>query len=157
MIAAVLDCVVYVQAALSRRGPAFACLQLADAEYVKLYLSPDILDEIRRALGFPSLRRKYTRITDETVSQFLDHLERISVITENPPTVFSLSRDSKDEPYLDLAIDTSAPFIVSRDRDLLDLMQDKGFREAYPGITILDPVAFLKHVRAEVAKELGHP
>jgi predicted nucleic acid-binding protein len=57
MIAAVLDCVICVQAALSRRGPAFACLQLAEAEYVTLYMSPDILDEIRRALSSLSLRR----------------------------------------------------------------------------------------------------
>jgi len=34
MIAAVFDCVVFVHAVLSRKGPAFACLQLAEAEHV---------------------------------------------------------------------------------------------------------------------------
>lgn len=156
-IPAVFDGVVYVQAVLSRRGPAFACLQLAEAEYVTLYLSADILDEIKRALGYPALRRRYPSITDETVSQFLEHLEKISVITPNPPAVFSLPRDPKDEPYVNLAVETSARFIVSRDADLLDLMKDESFRKAYPGIIILDPVAFLKHVRAALAKELGYP
>jgi putative PIN family toxin of toxin-antitoxin system len=157
MISAVFDCVVYVQAALSRKGPAFACLQLAEAEYVTLYVSDQILDEIRRALSYPSLRQRYTRITDETVSQFLEHLEKISVITQNPATVFSLRRDPKDEPYINLAVETAATFIVSRDADLLDLMKNEQFRKTYLGITILDPVAFLRHVRAQVAKELGYP
>jgi predicted nucleic acid-binding protein len=85
MIAAAFDCMVYVQAVLSRKGPAFACLQLAEAEHVTLYLSPEISDEIKRALGYPSLRRKYPTITDERVSQFLEHLEKISVIAQNPP------------------------------------------------------------------------
>jgi putative PIN family toxin of toxin-antitoxin system len=157
MIAAVFDCVVHVQAALSRKGPAFACLQLAEAEFITLYLSPDILDEVGRALGYPALRQKYPKITDETVSHFLEHLEKISVITENPPAAFPLRRDPKDEPYVNLAIETSAPFIVSRDADLLDLMKDEAFRKAYPAITIVDPVAFLKHVRREVARKLGYP
>jgi putative PIN family toxin of toxin-antitoxin system len=156
MIGAVFDCVVYVQAALSRNGPAFACLQFAEAESVTLFLSPDILDEIKRALGYFALRQKYTNITDQTVVRFLQHLEKIAVITQNPPALFSLRRDPKDEPYVNLAIETSAPFIVSRDADLLDLMKDKWFRKTYPGITVLDPVAFLKHVRAVVANELGY-
>jgi putative PIN family toxin of toxin-antitoxin system len=122
-----------------------------------LYLSPEISDEIKRALGYPSLRRKYPTITDERVSKFLEHLEKISVIAQNPPEVFSLRRDPKDEPYVNLAIETAAPFIVSRDADLLDLIKDESSRRMYPSIIILDPVAFLKHVRAKVAKELGYP
>lgn len=157
MISAVFDCVVYVQAVLSRKGPAFACLQLAEAEYVTLYVSPEILDEVTGILGQPALRAKYTSITDESVSDFLERVERIAVITQNPKPVFLLRRDPKDEPYVNLAIETIASFIVSRDADLLDLMKDEKFRMAYPGISVLDPVAFLKHARAQIAKELGYP
>ena len=71
------------------------------------------------------------------------------------PAVYRLHRDPDDEPIVNLAIATQAAFLVSRDQDLLDLMNDEEFRKAYPDLTILDPVAFLKHVRAEVAKELG--
>ena len=35
-------------------------------------------------------------------------------------------------------------------------MKDDAFRQAYPGLTIMHPVAFLAHVRTEVAKELGY-
>ena len=83
MIAAVFDCVIYVQAILSRKGPAFACLQLAEAELLTLYLSAEILDEVKRSLVQSSLRRKFTKITDESVSQFLGHLEKIAIITQN--------------------------------------------------------------------------
>jgi predicted nucleic acid-binding protein len=120
MIAAVFDCVVYVQALLSRKGPAFACLSLAEAEHVTLYVSTEILDEIERALSHERLRRKYTTT------------------------------------YVNLAIDRSARFVVTRDADLLDLMRDEHFQKSHPGITILDPVAFLRHVRTEVAKALGY-
>jgi predicted nucleic acid-binding protein len=64
--------------------------------------------------------------------------------------------ERKDEPYLNLAIEWAAPFLVSRDADLLDLMKDESFRKTYSGITLLDAVAFLKHVRPEVAKDLGY-
>lgn len=155
MIAAVFDCSVYVQAVLSRKGPAFACLQLAEAEHVTLYFSPEIIAEIRRTLDKPFLRTKFPKITDERVSQFLELLEKIAVIAQDPPPVFSLRRDPKDEPYVNLAIDTAASFIVSWDADLLDLMKDEGFRQSYPRIAVFDPVVFLRQVRAQVAKELG--
>jgi putative PIN family toxin of toxin-antitoxin system len=157
MIAAVFDCVVYVQAVLSRRGPAFACLQLAEEEHVTLYISPEILDEIRRSLGKPDLRRRVPEITDARVAQFLERLEKVATVTQNPPAVFSLPRDPKDEPYVNLAIEHATRFIVSRDPDLLDLMKDETFRKTYPAISILDPVAFLRHVRTEVGRELGYP
>jgi putative PIN family toxin of toxin-antitoxin system len=156
MITAVFDCVIYVQAALSRKGPAFACLGLAEEEHVTLYLSPDILDEVNRSLAQPTLRRKYTQLTDERVAKFLALLETVSIIRQNPPAVFSHPRDPKDERYVNLAVDASARFLVSRDRDLLDLMQDEPFRKRFPDVTILEPVAFLNLVRTEVARELGY-
>ena len=36
-------------------------------------------------------------------------------------------------------------YLVSRDLDLLDLMKDETFRALYPGLLILEPVAFLRH------------
>ena len=60
----------------------------------------------------------------------------------------TLPRDPKDEPYLNLAIVAVANYLVSRDKDLLDLMQDQSFREHYSDLIILDPVAFLKVIAA---------
>ena len=81
----------------------------------------------------------------------------VSDRSETPDHTPAPRRDPKDEPYVNLAIERAARFIVSRDADLLDLMEDEMFRKRYPGITVLDPVAFLTEVRTEVARELGYP
>lgn len=53
------------------------------------------------------------------------------------------SRDPKDDPYLCCAIAASAEFIISRDRDLLDL--GKPF-----GVEIVTPRAFLSRLKARL-------
>ena len=60
------------------------------------------------------------------------------------PSLFSLPRDPDDEPYLNLAIAAGADYLVTWDKDLLDLMQDASFRAQYPRLTILNPVALLQ-------------
>jgi hypothetical protein len=40
MIAAVFDCVAYVQAVLSRQGPAYACLTLAEQKQFSRFVRP---------------------------------------------------------------------------------------------------------------------
>jgi predicted nucleic acid-binding protein len=53
-----------------------------------------------------------------------------------------------NEPYLNLAIEANAVFLVSRNNDLLDLMtgytdECKDFRRRFRRLKILDPVEFL--------------
>jgi predicted nucleic acid-binding protein len=67
------------------------------------------------------------------------------------PKVFTLARNPKDEPYIDLAAATQARSLVSRDKDLLDLMGDDAFRQQFPGLTVIDPVALLRELA------LAHP
>jgi predicted nucleic acid-binding protein len=55
-----------------------------------------------------------------------------------------MSRDPKDEPYLNLALATGANHLVTRDKDLLDLMHDETFRAQHPGLQIIDPPALLR-------------
>jgi putative PIN family toxin of toxin-antitoxin system len=131
-------------------------LGLAEAKHVRLYVSSEILEEVNRSLDRPSLRRRVSKITDERVEKFLERVGNVGTLLPNPSPVFSLKRDPKDEPYLNLAIAAGASFVVSRDKDLLDLMKDDQFRQTYPDITIIDPVAFLAHVRGELADQLGH-
>lgn len=52
-------------------------------------------------------------------------------------------------PLSDLAL------LVSRDKDLLDLMKDDVFRKAYPNLAIVDPLSFLADVRVELANDPG--
>jgi putative PIN family toxin of toxin-antitoxin system len=156
MIAAVFDCAVYIQAALSSRGPGFACLSLAEEKQIVLHCCPYILDELKRTLERPSLRRKYASLTDARVEKFLERMANVITINADPAKKHSLSRDPTDEPYLDLTSATAASFLVSRDKDLLSLMGDESFRNANPGLSITDPAAFLALARATITKEQGH-
>ena len=52
-------------------------------------------------------------------------------------------RDPKDEPILNLAIQEQADFIVTRDKDLLDLDYSRDFRLLYPYLRVVDPLTFV--------------
>ncbi|MFO0969261.1 MAG: putative toxin-antitoxin system toxin component, PIN family [Gemmataceae bacterium] len=155
MISAVFDTTTLLQAATSRNGPAAACLAFVDSGQVSLPVSALTLDEIRDVLQRPAIRKAFPKLSDENIRDFLDHLVEKGRMVDDVPAVYHFPRDPADEPYINLAICTSASYIVSRDNDLLDLMNDLAFRKAHPGIQILDPVAFLKVVRAEARRSTG--
>src|SRR5262249_47349626 len=90
------------------------------------------------------IRAKNPRVTDETVRETLDLLDRMARMVSDVPSLFSLPRDPDDEPYLNLAITADAGYLVTWDKDLLDLVQDAGFCAQYPRLTILNPVALLQ-------------
>ena len=135
---------VFLQGAGSPTGPARACLSLVDDDRVTLFVSDQILAEVRDVLTRPKTQSRFPLLTPVWVDEFSRDMERKSVVLANVPSAYSLPRDPKDEPYLNLAIAANATFLVSRDLDLLDLMQDATFRQQFPSLTILDPVAFLQ-------------
>ena len=68
------------------------------------------------------------------------------------PKNFSYPGDPDDEPYINLAITADADFIVTRDKDLLDLMTSytddgKEFRQRFRPLKIIEPLESLKIVR----------
>jgi predicted nucleic acid-binding protein len=81
------------------------------------------------------------------VDVFLEDLANNATTLFTVPKVFSLARDPKDEPYIDLAAALQARYLVSRDKDLLDLMGDDTFRQQFPGVTVIDPVALLRELK----------
>jgi putative PIN family toxin of toxin-antitoxin system len=148
MIAAVFDCMIFLQAATSDQGPAFACLSFVESNVVRRYLSPAILAEVRDVLTRPKILAKFPHLTPERVDLFLQKLASISIVTADVPDAGVALRDPDDLPYLSLALATNAGYVVSRDRDLLDLMTDHAFVGRFPQLQIVDPVAFLILVRA---------
>lgn len=135
---------VFLQGAGRPAGPACDCLSLVDDERVTLFLSAEILAEVRDVLTRPNTQRRFPLLTAESVDEFSRDVEGKSIVLANVPDAYSLPRDPKDERYLNVAIASNAEFLVSRDLDLLDLMKDTTFRQQFPCLTILDPVAFLK-------------
>jgi predicted nucleic acid-binding protein len=74
----------------------------------------------------------------------------------NPPPYVGYPRDPDDEMVINLAIHVDAEYVVTRDKDLLVLMDEtrpegRFFRKRFPGIAILDPVAFLQALREKPA------
>ena len=118
---AVLDCVVFVQAALSEQGPAARLLRMAEAHIVELVVSGAVLDEVAEVLERPSLRAKSPQLTLQRIDQFLDHVRRVATFVAEVPRLVRLERDPDDEAYVNLAIAAGVEYIVTRDRDLLDL------------------------------------
>jgi len=146
---AVFDCVVYLQGAARRHSPAAACFRLVEQGRVTLCLSPQVLAEVNDVLSRPLLQQKFPSLTPEWVGTFVANVERQALLVTDVAEVFSADRDPDDAPYVNLAVAAGARYLVTRDNDLLDLMKEelpegKDFRQRFPGLTILDPVAFLR-------------
>jgi putative PIN family toxin of toxin-antitoxin system len=143
---AVFDCVVLLQAAGRPDGPAGACLRAVRDGRLELFLSPDILAEVRDVLTRPRVLRKFPALTPEAVEVYLADLAGHATTLDAVPRAFPLPRDPKDEPYIDLAVAAGARYLVSRDDDLLGLMGDAAFRQQFPGLAVVDPVALLREL-----------
>jgi putative PIN family toxin of toxin-antitoxin system len=146
---------IYLQAVTNANGPAFGCFRLVDEGHVSLCVSEGILAEVREVLSRPKLQTKFRTLTPERVEVFLENVKAKAVVVDEVPKVISYPRDPDDEPYLNLAAAAGAAFLVSRDKDLLDLKEGADFRGDFPGLSILDPVAFLHEVRRRLASEGG--
>ncbi len=147
----VFDCNVFIQILLNAKGPAAACHELVKSGKAALFLSPEIVAELRDVLNRPKFRRKFSTLTSDRVDAFLEELLSYANLQVNIPRVFTLERDPKDEAYVDLALATGATYLVSRDNDLLDLMDEskpggKEFKAQFSTLTILDPVTFLREM-----------
>ncbi len=152
---AVFDCMVLLQGAGRPTGPAAACLRLVDEGQVALCISAEILAEVRDVLTRPRTLRKFPGLSPAWVESFVRHLEAKGILLANVPHAVTLQRDPKDEPYVNAAIVAGAKYLVSRDLDLLDLMKDETFRALYPGLLILEPVAFLRDIACSKQAEGG--
>jgi putative PIN family toxin of toxin-antitoxin system len=138
--AAVFDGMVFVQALAHAKGPACACYELVRSGRLILSVSPEVMTEAGDVLSRPKIRRKLPALTDEAVEAFLRDVLGRAVMRSEVPEVFQLERDPKDERYLNLALASQASYLVTWDRDLLDLMNDEGFRQQFPQLTILSHV-----------------
>jgi predicted nucleic acid-binding protein len=96
----------------------------------------------------PQIRARFRTLTDDVVAEFIARIERIAVRVDEVATDITLARDPKDEPYINLAIQSQADYLVSRDRDLLEGAD--AIAKNTPSLRILDPVAFLIAVRKQI-------
>ena len=151
---AVFECVVFLQAAISNRGPAAGALAAAESDRIELVISDAILREIEDVLNRTNIQNKFPHLSADRIAAFLGRISTLATPPEGVPSEFRYERDPDDEPYLNLAIVSSAEFLVTRDLDLLDLTNEDNpdgqrLRAQAPGLQILDAAAFLQSLAVE--------
>lgn len=134
----VLDTNVIISATLVRGGKEDQILRAWQRGAFELVVSPPILEELARALFYEKLRR-FRWVTDAEIGDLLQALAAGSFLASGEVTA-RVSRDPDDDKFLAAAVDAGARFLVTGDRDLLDLKQ-------YQNIHILRPGRFLAVLR----------
>ena len=147
----VFDCNLFVQGIANRNSPARKALRLFFNGDISLFVSEPIIGEVREVLNRAEIRRQLPGITDRIVNAFLTKLEAKAILIVNVPEEFLYERDPDDEMYINLAIVSNATYLVSRDKDLLDLMTTstdiaRQFRSRYPFLRIMTAADFITSV-----------
>ena len=156
-ISAVFDCNILIQATANSRNPASACFRLVEIGVVKLFVSENTLLELEDVLNRPYIKNRF-KFTDEVIKEFIDKVRNSATVLKNVPQSFSLPRDVDDEEYINLAVESEADYIVTRDNDLLDLMtgydaESKEFRQRLRPLKVVEPLEFLKIVEEQTQKD----
>ena len=110
----VFDCMIYLQATVSESGPAASLLRLVDSDALSLFVSTEILEEVRDVLSRPRIRRKNRDINDERVDALIKRISANAIIVKDIPQHFIYLRDPKDEKYINHAVKAEAEYIVTR-------------------------------------------
>jgi uncharacterized protein len=91
--------------------------QLTESGEIELYISREILDELKSALQYPKIKQ---RLNGQS-SRFLAWYKYNSILVE-VKTKLTISRDSDDDKFLELAKQIGADYIITGDNDLLELV-----------------------------------
>jgi putative PIN family toxin of toxin-antitoxin system len=123
-------------------------VQLALDGHLIMFISAELLAELRDVTSRPKVIAQLGLVA-ERVDDFLETIELMATVVTGVPERFTYERDPDDALYVNLALAAGAQRIVTRDRDLLDLMDlnkagSAEFQQQFPLLRILDPVAFLR-------------
>lgn len=137
MIRAVLDCNIFVSSLIQPKGPSARILGVLYKQGFQCILSPAILEETRRVLGYPGLKRRIALSRDEQAA-FLSALSVLALwVGDVKPEQPIVKEDPSDDIYLHAAVQGDAGFVVSGDEHLLKLKE-------HQGVAIIPPRLFLE-------------
>ena len=133
---AVLDANVVISALIRPEGPPGRILVrlLRDSAF-DLVASPATLDDLRRSLRYPKVR-KHLRLPAHEIDLWVDALGALAVFVRGEVSRRIVAADPADDIYLAAATDGLADYVVSGDRHLLDI-------RVHEGIPVVTPRAFL--------------
>lgn len=134
----VLDTNVVISATLIRGGNEDRILRAWRRGAFELVLSPPILEEMARALSYDRLRRARW-MTDEEALELLQVLGEESILVPGRHAV-RISRDPEDDKFVAAAVEAGADYVVTGDKDLLDIAR-------YRSLRLISPATFLRILR----------
>jgi len=108
-----VDTNVLLSAALRDRLPERVILPIGMSDEWVWLVTAEILDEYVQVL-----RRPKFALADEILRRWTELVQSRTILVDSPPAI-EFTRDPKDAPILAAAIATSANYLVTGDRDLL--------------------------------------
>jgi putative PIN family toxin of toxin-antitoxin system len=136
MIRAVYDCNV-ILSGIGWNGSARKCLKLVAERRVFLFVTDELLAEYESVIP-ETLAEEVPEVNPHPKLAWIKSKARK---VEASPLGKRRSRDAKDDVYLAAALGASAEYVVTYDKDLLDL--DRPF-----GIEMIRPAEFLRRIKA---------
>ena len=138
----VIDTVVFVRSLLNPHSAPGRVI-FAHADEYRLILSAPIVREILEVLQRPEITSKIRFVAGMDTRRVLDLLSQAEIVELS--SIPQVSRDPKDDKFLATAVAGEADYVISEDRDLLDLGE-------YQGIKIVDVATFLKILNEDKAQ-----
>jgi uncharacterized protein len=132
---AVVDTNVLVSGVLSPRGAPAQILEAWREGRFQIVSSAPLVEELRRVLARPSIAGRLGWSPDQR-RQFVSYFEESVLLVAPDPAIEAVLRDTADNRVIEAAVSGQADYVVSGDRDLLDV-------GTYEGIPIVTPARFL--------------
>ncbi|HEX28907.1 TPA: putative toxin-antitoxin system toxin component, PIN family [Candidatus Poribacteria bacterium] len=110
MIKAVLDANVSISGLISRRGAPGKILKAWRDGRFRLLISPQILNELRRALYYPKIR---SRVSEEEIDELIEGIFLNAEVVSGEVVLEVLKVDPADNIYLSCAVEGGADYIVT--------------------------------------------
>ncbi len=131
---AVIDTNIIISAVLRPGSSPDQVVQAGVRRHFQAITSPPLLAELKKVLSRPRVTRRLITPPEE-VDRFIKDMES-AVTMVDPAESLSVIADPPDNRVLEAVVAGEADYIISGDRDLLDLGK-------YEGIEIVTPAMFL--------------
>jgi putative PIN family toxin of toxin-antitoxin system len=135
---AVIDTVVFLRAAVNPQS-VYARLLSESGSSFQLVVSPPLLREIAEVLTRSALRRKFARLDAGLLERVVPVISSATIV--HPAAALDVSRDPADNKLFECAVAGRADYIVSEDRDILDVGE-------YEGVKTVPAAEFLEILQA---------
>ena len=104
------------------RGNPFQCVERARSGQFREFTCPELMEELAE-----KLETRLLFSADQVAETLADYLGFLQVI-QIPKALSAVCRDPDDNMVLECALEGRAQYIVSGDKDLLDLKEFRGIR-----------------------------